>query len=159
MGNYYNNETENKLQKIDKKTMIKELTTYINYPKLVEDAMKEIVKKLLNQAAKEGLQGSHYFLLTFLTRAKGVVLSNRLMKKYPTEMTIILQHQYEDLRANEHSMSVKLSFDGIKENVTIPISAPTAFVDPSTRFALQFHPELEDETLILYNQVFSSNLR
>ncbi|MDX1916744.1 MAG: ClpXP protease specificity-enhancing factor SspB [Rickettsiaceae bacterium] len=125
--------------------MIKELNTYINYPKLVEDAMKEIVKKLLKQAVVEGLQGSHYFLLTFLTRVKGVVLSNRLIKKYPSEMTIILQHQYEDLQVTDTTLSVRLSFDGIKETVTIPISALTAFVDPSTRFALQFHPSLDDE--------------
>ncbi len=129
--------------------MIKEPTTYINYPKLVEDAMKEIVKKLLKQAAIEGLQGAHYFLITFLTHAKNVVISNRLIKKYPTEMTIILQHQYEDLKVTDNQMSVKLSFDGIKENITIPISSLTAFVDPSTRFALQFHPELEVEQEVL----------
>ncbi|MDX1923740.1 MAG: ClpXP protease specificity-enhancing factor SspB [Rickettsiaceae bacterium] len=123
--------------------MIKETDTYINYPKLVEEAMRGIVKKLLMQAAAEGLHGSHYFLLTFLTNASGVELSSRLLKRYPNEMTIILQHQYEDLRVTEDDMIVRLSFDGIKENVKIPLSALTAFVDPSTRFALQFNPDLQ----------------
>ena len=121
--------------------MNKDIETNINYPKLVDDAMRDIVKKLLIKTAKNGVVGDHYFLVTFLTNANGVKLSDRLRKRYPSEMTIILQHQYESLEINELEISVRLSFDSIKETVVIPFDALTAFVDPSTRFALQFNPE------------------
>ena len=111
---------------------------YINYPKLVDDAMRDIAKKLLISLSKEGLKGEHYFLITFMTSHPMVNLSNRLKAKYPNEMTIILQHQFENLLIKEDHFSVRLSFDGIKENVLIPFDAMLAFVDPSTKFALQF---------------------
>ncbi|MDX2050434.1 MAG: ClpXP protease specificity-enhancing factor SspB [Rickettsiaceae bacterium] len=115
---------------------------HINYSELVDQAMRGIVKKLLIHASKNGIREPHYFLLTFSTGFHGVQISDRLKKKYPEEMTIILQHQFENLQVVNSSVTVRLSFDGIKETIVFPLDALTAFIDPSTRFALQFHPEV-----------------
>lgn len=120
-------------------------SSFINYSKLVDEAMREIAKKILKQIESEGLKRDHYFLITFLTSQKDVRMSKRLLERYPEEMTIILQHQFDSLAVSDSYFEVSLSFDGIKENITVPFSAFTAIVDPSTKFALQFNTKLVED--------------
>lgn len=124
--------------------MVKPPEIHINYPKLVDNAMRDIAKKLLKSVENEGLRGDHYFLISFVTTYSGVTLSERLKRKYNPEMTIVIQHQYENMFVNDEELAITLSFDGIKEDIIVPFNALTSFVDPSTRFALQFNPELAD---------------
>lgn len=135
--------------------------SHINYSKLVDEAMREIAKKILLQVKEEGLKGEHYFIITFLTLNKEVHISQRLLKKYPEEMTIILQHQFESLEIDDEFFTVSLSFDGIRETIKVPFSSLTAIVDPSTKFALQFNSSLyhiDDEQDPLPNSVDDKNL-
>ncbi len=120
---------------------------YINYGELIDDAMHIIVKKALEVARDREKLGDHHFFISFLTKHKGVSLSDKLRRKYPHEMTIVLQYQYEDLTVNENEFSVVLSFDNVKERILVPFSALTAFADPSVKFGLQFRhieSDLED---------------
>jgi hypothetical protein len=110
----------------------------INYATLIDEAMHNIVKKCLRMAAAEGLPGDHHFFISFLTNHKGVKLSSKLRHRYPEEMTIVLQYQFEELKVEEKGFSVVLSFDGIKETVVVPFEALTSFADPSVKFGLQF---------------------
>jgi len=111
---------------------------YIDYAELIDRAMQYVVKMALEDVSKYGLPGEHHFFITFKTRAEGVMISEELLKKYPEEMTIVLQHQYHDLEVNEDSFSVVLSFDHIKHNLTVPYATLVSFVDPSVKFGLQF---------------------
>lgn len=111
---------------------------FIDYGKLIDDAMHVIVKKALERVVKEGLPGKHHFFISFLTNHPGVTLSDTLRKKYPDEMTIVLQHQFEDLTIREKDFSVSLSFDGVKEKIVVPFDSLAAFADPSVKFGLQF---------------------
>ncbi len=121
----------------------------INYGKLIDDAMHIIVKKALEEVViRNGLPGSHHFFISFLTRYPGVVISDKLAQKYPNEMTIVLQYQFEELAVSQDSFSVVLSFDNVKECITIPFASLTAFADPSVKFGLQFRyveEELESD--------------
>lgn len=110
----------------------------INYGALIDDAMHVIVKKALEIAAERGLPGDHHFFVSFLTRYPGVKISEKLLNKYPDEMTIVLQYQFEELKIEEHCFSVILSFNSIKEKILVPYAALTAFADPSVKFGLQF---------------------
>lgn len=114
---------------------------HINYPKLVDDAMRGIVAKALEMVAYEGMPGDHHFYISFSTIMLGVKLSERMREKYPEEITIVLQYQFEDLIVEKNRFSVSLHFDGIKELVVVPFMALTAFADPSAGFALQFKNE------------------
>lgn len=111
---------------------------FIDYAKLIDEAMHIIVKKSLTKIAEEGLQNDHHFYISFLTQHEGVELSKKLKAKYPEEMTIVLQYQYEDLKVEDDKFTVSLSFGGLKEKIVIPYDALTAFADPSVKFGLQF---------------------
>ncbi|HEX8662730.1 MAG TPA: ClpXP protease specificity-enhancing factor SspB [Beijerinckiaceae bacterium] len=110
----------------------------IRYDLLVQDALKGVVRKVLGDAARDGLAGDHHFYISFRTDFAGVRLSNRLREKYPQDMTIILQHQYWDLGVTEHAFEVGLSFSGIPERLLVPFDAVTGFFDPSVQFGLKF---------------------
>ena len=120
----------------------------IRYDLLVQDALKGVVRKVLGDAAREGLPGEHHFYVSFRTDFPGVRLSTRMREKYPQDMTIVLQHQFWDLSVTEHALEVGLSFSGVPERLLIPFDALTGFFDPSVQFGLKFElqepPALSD---------------
>jgi uncharacterized protein len=110
----------------------------IDYTALVDDAMHMIVKKSLEIFAGKESLGEHHFFISFITKYPGVSLSEKLQNKYPYEMTIVLQYQFESLIVEDNSFSVSLSFGNEEEKLVIPFAALTAFADPSVKFGLQF---------------------
>lgn len=116
----------------------------IDYEALQQDAMRGVVRAVLNQIVKTGLPGEHHFYISFLTQSPGVILSKRLKEKYPHEMTIVLQHRFWDLIVSEDRFEVKLTFDGIPERLVIPYRSIKVFIDPSVRFGLQFEDASSD---------------
>jgi hypothetical protein len=114
------------------------MVNHIDYGALIDEAMHIIVKKSLEIAVARNMPGEHHFFISFLTKFPGVALSEKLKNRYPHEMTIVLQFQFEDLKVEEKSFSVTLSFDNVKEKIVIPFASITAFADPSVKFGLQF---------------------
>jgi uncharacterized protein len=110
----------------------------IRYDILAQEALRGVVRKVLSEVVKTGLPGEHHFFISFVTRAPGVRMSQRLLDQYDKEMTIVLQNQYWDLKVSETGFEVGLSFDGQHENLAIPFSALKGFFDPSVQFALRF---------------------
>jgi uncharacterized protein len=113
-------------------------TDHIRYDILAQAALRGVVRTVLADAAKKGLPGEHHFKITFNTTAPGVRLSERMRARYPSDMTIVLQHQFWDLVVTEQGFEVGLSFGGVPERVTVPFDAVTAFYDPSVQFGFQF---------------------
>lgn len=124
----------------------REMTTgkTINYEALQQDALRGVVRAVLNQIVASGLPGDHHFYISFLTQSPGVIMSKRLKEKYPHEMTIVLQHRFWDLIVSEDRFEVKLTFDGIPERLVVPYRAIKVFIDPSVRFGLQFDESNSD---------------
>ncbi len=118
---------------------------YIDYAKLIDKAMHDVVRNVLLEIQKIGLPGEHHFFITFKTEAQGVMMSDELRKRYPKEMTIVIQHQFFDLEVEELYFSLVLSFDHVKQNLTVPFSALVSFVDPSVKFGLQFNTIIIEE--------------
>jgi hypothetical protein len=112
----------------------------IRYEALVLDALRGVVRAVLQRVLKRGIPGDHHFFITFDTRAAGVGLSKRLREQYPHEMTIVLQHQFWDLAVTEDRFEVRLSFNNIPERLIIPFSAVRIFQDPTVHFALALRP-------------------
>jgi hypothetical protein len=108
------------------------------YEGWIQESLRGVLRFALDRAAGEGLPGDHHFYLTFRTDAAGVAMPDRLRAQYPSEMTIVLQHQFDDLRTTDHGFSVKLYFGGVPAALAIPWSAITQFADPSVRFGLRF---------------------
>lgn len=117
----------------------------LRYDLMVQEALKGVVRKILSDAARDGLPGEHHFYVTFRTTAPGVRMSQRLRDKHPDEMTIVLQHQFWDLSIGEHAFEVGLSFSGVPERLLVPFDAITTFFDPSVQFGLKFETQAEPE--------------
>jgi uncharacterized protein len=111
---------------------------HIRYDILAQEALRGVVRQVLADTAKKGLPGEHHFFITFDTRAPAVRLSARMREQYPEEMTIVLQHQFWDLKVSEGHFEVGLSFGGVPENLLVPFDAIKSFFDPSIQFGLQF---------------------
>jgi uncharacterized protein len=116
-------------------TMIKD---GLRYDKMVESALRGVVRDAIGFAVANGLPGGHHFYITFKTAAPGVEIGDHLATKYPDEMTIVIEHQFWDLMVGAENFAVTLSFNNRPERLTIPFAAITAFADPSVKFGLQF---------------------
>ncbi|HRY05607.1 MAG TPA: ClpXP protease specificity-enhancing factor SspB [Hyphomicrobiaceae bacterium] len=110
----------------------------IDYEALQQEAMRGVVRSVLQETERSGLPGEHHFYISFNTRAPGVILSRRLKEKYQHEMTIVLQHRFWGLVVSDDRFEVNLTFDGIPERLVVPFQAIRVFVDPSVRYGLQF---------------------
>jgi len=113
----------------------------LNYPKLVERAMRGVVREALSIAADHGLSGEHHFYVSFDTQAAGVEMPAVLRAQYPDEMTIVLQHRFWDLEVDDIGFGVTLSFGGAKQRLYVPYDALAGFVDPSVNFGFKFDAE------------------
>lgn len=111
----------------------------IDYPKLVEHALRHVVRDTLTIIAGQGLPGRHNIYITFLTDHPDVSLADELKARYPTEMTIVLQHEFWDLDVTDVGFGVTLSFNNVSQRIEIPFEAITVFADPSVEFGLQFN--------------------
>ena len=118
----------------------------INYDKLVEKSLKNVVIEALKIAADEGLPGEHHFYITFKTSHPNARVSAHLLNQYPDDMTIVLQHQFANLMIGSTYFEVDLSFGGIPQTLRIPYDAITYFADPYAKFALSF--SLSDEDFV-----------
>ena len=112
----------------------------IDYAALVGTALLGVVRQVLARAAASGLPGDHHFLLGFGTAEEGVVIPPRLLRQFPDEMTIVLQHQFWGLAVDESGFSVTLRFGGAPERLVVPWSALRTFADPSVGFGLRLRP-------------------
>jgi uncharacterized protein len=110
----------------------------IRYDLLAQEALRGVVRRVIADAAKNGLPGDHHFFITFDTAKPGVRMSPRLHAQHPQELTIVLQHQFWDLTVTDDSFEVGLSFKGIPERLVVPFDAIKAFFDPSVKFGVQF---------------------
>jgi len=117
----------------------------LRYDKMVEKALRDVVRNALTMVARDGLPGEHHFYISFHTQYPGVEIPDHLHKQYPEEMTIVLQYQFFGLKVDPELFSVTLSFNNIREKLVIPFQAITTFADPSVNFALQFQSVSDDD--------------
>jgi hypothetical protein len=110
----------------------------IDYGRLVESALRRVVHDALAVVAEQGLPGRHQLYITFRTDHPGVSLADDLRARYPTEMTIVLQHEFWGLEVEDDRFSVLLKFNRVPHRLEIPLDAVTVFADPSVEFGLQF---------------------
>ena len=121
----------------------------IDYPKLVEHALRYVVRDTLTLVAEHGLPGRHNIYVTFRTDHPGVKIDDELKERYPAEMTIVLQHEFWGLEVSDERFCVTLSFNNVSQRLEIPFDAITVFADPSVEFGLQFNLTergIDDET-------------
>ena len=112
-----------------------------DYDFLVEESLKNVVKKVLKITSETGLIGNSHFFITFNGDDPSVIVPPELKNGDNSEIKIIIQHQFWDLKTSEDHFEVTLSFNGEKKNISVPFRAITSFTDPSVGFGLQFKVE------------------
>ena len=117
----------------------------INYGKLMHQAMRGLIRKVLARVAEEGLPGEHHFFITFSTTHPEVEIADWLRERYPSEITIVMQNWFDDLEVGADGFSVTLNFGSSPENMYIPYDSLETFVDPSVEFGLRFEHDEEDD--------------
>ena len=117
----------------------------LRYDVWIEDALRTVIRNALAHAAREGLPGEHHFYITFRMEDPGVVVPPYLHAQHPEEMTIVIQHQFDNLHVDQDAFEVTLFFKGKGERLRVPFRAITAFSDPSVNFGLQLKMITTDE--------------
>lgn len=121
------------------------MTRGIDYGNLMHQAMRGLIQKVLQEVADHGLPGAHHFFITFDTQHPDVLIADWLRARYPAEMTIVIQHWFENLMVDDEGFTVTLNFGNQPEPLRIPFDALRTFVDPSVEFGLRFESHGEDE--------------
>lgn len=115
----------------------------MRYDLMAQEALRGVVRAAIAKAAETGMPGTHHFYITFNTRFPGVGIDDKLLAKYPEEITIVLEHQFWDLAALDEHFEVTLSFDGAPKYLQVPYQAVTSFHDPAVGFGLKFEIPLD----------------
>lgn len=110
----------------------------IDYGALMHQAMRSLIQRVLEDVARDGLPGDHHFFITFDTMHPDVEIADWLSDRFPEEMTVVMQHWFENLDVSDDGFSVTLNFGDQPEPLYIPYNAIRTFVDPSVEFGLRF---------------------
>jgi len=117
----------------------------IDYGKLMHRAMRGLIQEVLTNVRDDGLPGAHHFFITFDTTHPDVQLADWLHDRYPSEMTVVMQHWFDDLEVTDDGFSITLNFGDAPEHLYVPYDSIQTFVDPSVEFGLRFETQDEDE--------------
>jgi hypothetical protein len=115
--------------------------TPLQYEKMVESAMRTVVRDALQEVSENGLPGDHHFFISFKTDTPEVEMPAHLKAQHPIDIAIVIQHQFWNLLVDDVGFSVDLAFGGKREHLYIPFASLISFVDPSVEFGLQFARE------------------
>lgn len=121
------------------------MSRQIDYGNLMHVAMRSLIQRVLSDVAEQGLPGSHHFFITFDTMHPDVEIADWLSDRYPNEMTVVIQHWYENLQVTDDGFAITLNFGDTPEPLYIPYDAIKTFVDPSVEFGLRFETSEVDE--------------
>ena len=128
------------------------MTSGINYGSLMHQAMRGLIRTVLDDVQENGLPGDHHFFITFDTGHPDVEIADWLSDRYPGEMTVVMQHWFDNLDVTDEGFAVTLNFGDAPERLYIPFDAILTFVDPSVEFGLRFESSddnpVEDNALV-----------
>jgi hypothetical protein len=124
---------------------IPQVTRTIDYGNLMHEAMRGLIRKVLHGIAQDGLPGQHHFFITFDTLHPDVEIADWLSDRYPGEMTIVIQHWFDNLTVTEDGFAITLNFGDAPEPLYIPYDAIKTFVDPSVEFGLRFETQPDED--------------
>ncbi|WP_136441562.1 SspB family protein [Pacificoceanicola onchidii] len=117
----------------------------IDYGRLMHRAMRGLIQEVLEDVRDNGLPGEHHFFITFDTGHPDAELADWLSDRYPGEMTVVMQHWFDDLDVSDEGFAVSLNFGDAPERLYIPYDAIKTFVDPSVEFGLRFESQDDEE--------------
>lgn len=125
------------------------MSSTIDYGNLMHRAMRGLIQEVLTRIEKDGLPGAHHFFITFDTMHTDVEIADWLSDRYPGEMTVVMQHWFDNLHVTDEGFTITLNFGDNPETLYIPYDAIKTFVDPSVEFGLRFETQEDDDAAIV----------
>jgi hypothetical protein len=116
----------------------------LDYLIFLRRASLNVAKEILAQVAEEGLFKKQHLYITFSLQHPSVKISSILREEFKDEMTIVLQHEFWDLKIDDYGFSVNLAFEHSNETLYVPFSSMKSISDPSEDFCLNFVPNFSD---------------
>ena len=110
----------------------------IEYHKILNKNLLNVFIDILKDVEKKGLSGHNHLYITFATNNSKTSVPQWLLQKYPSEMTIVIQHEYYHLSVNKKNFNIGLSFNNKKSDLTISFDSIISFADPSSNFGLNY---------------------
>ena len=77
------------------------MTDTINYAQMMQKAMQGLMIDVLKKTSINGLPGNHHYFISFKTKSEGVIVADWIKERYPEEMTIVIQHWFDNLNVND----------------------------------------------------------
>ena len=110
---------------------------FIDYGERINKALLQVIRGILLDLSYSKISNNHCFYITFDTNHPEVIISPKLKKEYPKEITIVIQNQFWDLEVGKKKFNVTLSFNRKKEVLSVPFESISKFNDPFVKFSLQ----------------------
>jgi hypothetical protein len=123
---------------------------FINPLVVLEQFVPDIAREfLLHQKGRQDLFHEEWqrTWIGFRTDHELVEMPDWLREQYPRVITIVLQNVYEDLEVDDEFFGVKLRFEGVWADITVPFSSIFAFHETLTGFRLMVMDTFNDETI------------
>ena len=117
----------------------------IKYQEILNKNLKKTFIDILKYIEKNGLEGENHLYITFATNHSLVSIPNWLLKKYPNEMTIVIQYEYFNFTINKNNFKIGLSFNDVKADLIIGYDAIISFADPYANFGLRLEQKTTNE--------------
>ncbi len=117
----------------------------IKYQEILNKNLKKTFIDILKYIEKNGLEGENHLYITFATNHSLVSIPNWLLKKYPNEMTIVIQYEYFNFTVNKNNFKIGLSFNDVKTDLIIGYDAIISFADPYANFGLRLEQKTTNE--------------
>jgi len=92
----------------------------IDYGNLMHRAMRGLIQEVLTGIAKDGLPSEHHFFITFDTMHPDVEIADWLSDRYPGEMTVVIQHWFDNLNVTDEGFTITLNLAIIQKRSTFP---------------------------------------
>ena len=121
----------------------------INYSQILNKNLINVLKDVLLDIITNGLKEGHHLYITFYTNNNKTIIPDWLKDQFPEEMTIVIQHEYWNLKVFENKFNISLSFNNIKADLSIPFKAIISFADPFANFGLKLKTKNRNQKNII----------
>ena len=105
-------------------------------PLWLNESMLVLVKKIINTIDTHQSVEDHSFYITFITTDNEVIIPNDLKETYPQSMTIVLEHQFDNLQTTDDGFFITLFFSNNPKKLFIPYHSVINIFDKNSNFSI-----------------------